>query len=63
MHGQIERALREAIRSGRLGHGAAVPSTRVLAGDLGVSRGVVVEAYDQLASSIDDLEGAYGDAQ
>jgi GntR family transcriptional regulator/MocR family aminotransferase len=48
MHGQIERALREAIRSGRLRHGGAVPSTRVLAGDLGVSRGVVVEAYDQL---------------
>lgn len=45
---QIERAFREAIRSQRLGPGSAVPSTRTLASDLGVSRGVVVQAYDQL---------------
>ena len=45
---QIERALRDATRSGRLPPGSAVPSTRVLARDLGVSRGVVVEAYEQL---------------
>lgn len=45
---QIERAFREAIRSQRLGPGCAVPSTRTLASDLGVSRGVVVQAYDQL---------------
>lgn len=45
---QIERAFRDAIRSQRLGPGSAVPSTRTLASDLGVSRGVVVQAYDQL---------------
>ena len=47
---QIERALREAARSGRLPAGALVPSTRVLARDLGVSRGVVVDAYEQLVA-------------
>lgn len=45
---QIERALREAARSGWLPGGALVPSSRVLARDLGVSRGVVVDAYEQL---------------
>jgi len=50
MHVQIERALRDAVRSGRLARGSAVPSTRTLAGDLGVSRGVIVEAYEQLVA-------------
>jgi GntR family transcriptional regulator/MocR family aminotransferase len=45
---QIEDGLREAIRSGRLSPGTALPSTRALAADLGVTRGVVVAAYDQL---------------
>jgi GntR family transcriptional regulator/MocR family aminotransferase len=48
MHQQIQQALREAIRARRVQPGAAVPSTRTLAADLGVSRGVVVQAYDQL---------------
>jgi GntR family transcriptional regulator/MocR family aminotransferase len=48
MHLQIQRALREAIRARRLRPGTTVPSTRTLADDLGVSRGVVVQAYDQL---------------
>ncbi len=48
MHRQILQALRDAIRERRLQPGEAVPSTRTLAADLGVSRGVVVEAYDQL---------------
>src|SRR5215510_9591792 len=48
IHVQVERALREAIRSGRLRLGMPLPSTRVLARDLGVSRGVIVEAYEQL---------------
>jgi GntR family transcriptional regulator/MocR family aminotransferase len=48
MHAQIGQALRQAIREGRLPAGTGVPSTRTLAGDLGVSRGVVVEAYEQL---------------
>jgi len=34
---------------GRLRAGTPLPATRLLAGDLGVSRGVVVEAYQRLA--------------
>jgi GntR family transcriptional regulator/MocR family aminotransferase len=45
---QIETSLRDSIRTGRLT--GALPPTRVLAADLGVSRGVVVEAYQQLAA-------------
>ncbi|MEV4558005.1 PLP-dependent aminotransferase family protein [Kitasatospora sp. NPDC049285] len=48
--GQLTRALREAVRDGRLAAGARLPATRVLAAELGVSRGVVVEAYEQLAA-------------
>jgi GntR family transcriptional regulator/MocR family aminotransferase len=48
IHIQVERALRKAIRSGLLRLGMPLPSTRVLARDLGVSRGVIVEAYEQL---------------
>ena len=40
--------LRTAIGSGRLGPGARLPATRLLAGELGVSRGVVVDAYQRL---------------
>ena len=47
---ELERSLREAIRTGRLRPGARLPSTRSLAVDLGVSRSVVVQAYDQLAA-------------
>jgi GntR family transcriptional regulator/MocR family aminotransferase len=44
----LESALRRAIRDRRLTHGTRLPSTRVLAHDLGVARGTVVEAYAQL---------------
>src|SRR5215468_8697396 len=50
LHRQIETSVREAIRAGRLPRGSTVPPSRVLAADLGVSRGVVVEAYQQLAA-------------
>ena len=50
LHRQIEAALRAGIRAGRLRVGAAVPPSRRLAGELGVSRGVVVEAYEQLVA-------------
>jgi len=50
LHSQIEASVRDAIRAGRLAAGAAMPPSRVLAVDLGVSRGVVVEAYQQLAA-------------
>jgi GntR family transcriptional regulator / MocR family aminotransferase len=58
---QLERALREAVRSGRLQAGVALPSTRVLAADLGVSRGLVVEAYEQLVAE-GYLKGVQGSA-
>ena len=47
---QIEDQLRQAIREGALRPDARVPSTRDLAGQLGVSRRVVVDAYAQLAA-------------
>jgi GntR family transcriptional regulator/MocR family aminotransferase len=47
---QIEEQLRDAVRFGRLTAGVALPSSRVLARELGVSRGVVVDAYAQLAA-------------
>ena len=50
LHEQLERSLRENIRRGRLPAGTRLPSTRALAGELGVSRGVVTEAYGQLGA-------------
>jgi GntR family transcriptional regulator/MocR family aminotransferase len=50
LHEQIERALRARIRSGSLSSDTRLPSTRALAQELGVSRGVVTEAYGQLAA-------------
>ena len=47
---QIEEQLRALIRSRDIETGAELPSTRVLAADLAVSRGVVVGAYVQLAA-------------
>jgi GntR family transcriptional regulator/MocR family aminotransferase len=46
----LERALRDAIRSGRLAPRARLPSTRVLATELHVARGTVKAAYDQLVA-------------
>ncbi len=45
---QLERELREAIRSGRLAAGERLPSSRALAAELGISRGLVLECYSQL---------------
>ncbi|HWK25846.1 MAG TPA: PLP-dependent aminotransferase family protein [Solirubrobacter sp.] len=47
---QVEDQLRAAIRSGRLVAGERLPASRTLAADLGVSRGVISEAYMQLAA-------------
>jgi len=44
----LENSLRAAIQERRLAAGTLLPSTRALAGDLGVARGTVVAAYDQL---------------
>lgn len=47
---QLIRGLRAAVQAGRLAAGSPLPATRVLASDLGVSRGLVVEAYQQLVA-------------
>ena len=66
LHVQLERQLREAARTGRLRPGAPLPSTRALATELGVARGVVSDAYTQLTAegylrpmSIPDLATTY----
>jgi GntR family transcriptional regulator/MocR family aminotransferase len=45
---QLEDRLRELVRDGTLLAGSRMPSSRALAGDLGVSRRLVVDAYAQL---------------
>src|SRR6266508_4773884 len=44
----LRRTLRDAIRMGALREGVRLPASRVLAQHLGVSRGVVSDAYGQL---------------
>ena len=44
----MERTLREAIQEGSLRAGVELPASRVLAADLGVSRGVATDAYAEL---------------
>jgi GntR family transcriptional regulator / MocR family aminotransferase len=44
----LERTLREAIREGSLRAGVELPASRVLAAELGVSRGVATDAYAEL---------------
>jgi GntR family transcriptional regulator/MocR family aminotransferase len=46
----LEDGLRTAIQARRLAAGTQLPSTRALAGDLGLARGTVVAAYDQLVA-------------
>jgi GntR family transcriptional regulator / MocR family aminotransferase len=48
LHMRLAAAIRTAIRDGRLPLGAALPPSRTLAADLGVSRWTVTEAYGQL---------------
>jgi GntR family transcriptional regulator / MocR family aminotransferase len=50
LRSQLEGSLRAAIRSGRLHDGERLPSSRELAHELGVSRGLVQECYRQLLS-------------
>jgi GntR family transcriptional regulator/MocR family aminotransferase len=61
LHRQIEASIRERIRSGALPAGIALPPTRALALELGVTRGVVVEAYAQLVAEgyLTSRSGAY----
>lgn len=46
----LQTALRDAVRSGRLAPGTRLPPSRELAADLGVSRGLVTDAYAQLTA-------------
>src|SRR5690348_14868761 len=46
----LESALRDAIRAGRLRPGTRLPSSRVLAADLGLARNTVAEVYSQLVA-------------
>jgi GntR family transcriptional regulator/MocR family aminotransferase len=48
--GGLEAGLRGAIRSGRLAPGTRLPSTRTLAGEIGLARGTVTAVYDQLTA-------------
>jgi GntR family transcriptional regulator / MocR family aminotransferase len=48
LRAQLERQVREAIRSGRLRTGERLPSSRELASELGLSRGLVQDCYAQL---------------
>jgi len=48
LRARVETALRDAIRSGLLAPGTRLPTSRALCAQLGVSRGVVVDAYAQL---------------
>src|SRR5262249_53120321 len=48
LRSQLEREVREAIRTGRLAAGERLPSSRALATELGISRGLVLECYSQL---------------
>lgn len=48
---RVSGAVVSALRDGTLGPGDALPPSRTLAADLGVSRAVVVDAYDELAAA------------
>jgi GntR family transcriptional regulator / MocR family aminotransferase len=50
LHRQIESSIKRRVTAGLLTPGTPLPATRGLAADLGVSRGVVVEAYEQLVA-------------
>jgi len=50
LRAQLEEQLRDAVRSGRLAADERLPSSRTLAGQLRLSRGVVQECYEQLVA-------------
>jgi len=58
---QLIHALREAVQSGDLQPGDPLPSSRELAQTLGVARGTIIEAYDQLlAEGVFDSQARTG---
>lgn len=50
LRARIEHELRDGIRTGLLAPGTLLPPSRTLSAQIGVSRGVVVEAYAQLTA-------------
>jgi GntR family transcriptional regulator/MocR family aminotransferase len=48
--GALYRALRDAVGHGRLAPGDRLPASRVLAGDLGISRTTVATVYERLVA-------------
>ncbi len=48
LYEQISRQIAQAIRQGKLGRGARLPSTRTMAHMLGISRNTVLLAYETL---------------
>ena len=56
---QLTSQLRSLIAAGRLAKGRALPSSRRLASDLGVSRNTVTYAFEQLAAE-GYLEASHG---
>ncbi|HEX4249420.1 MAG TPA: PLP-dependent aminotransferase family protein [Pseudonocardia sp.] len=50
LRAQLEHELRRAIQDGRIAAGTLLPPSRTLAGDLGIARSVVVQAYAQLVA-------------
>jgi GntR family transcriptional regulator/MocR family aminotransferase len=48
LHRQLYKALRALIQDDILRAGSELPSTRVLASDLGIARNTIIMAYDQL---------------
>ena len=59
LHRQLYQEVRQAILTGRLAPGSRLPSTRTLAGDLGLSRNTILTAFDQLCAE-GYLEGRSG---
>lgn len=60
LHEQLRAQLARAIASGALAEGARLPSTRTLAGDLGINRATAVEAYRRLEAEglVDRRQGS-----
>ncbi len=50
LHRQLYEGLREAVLSGRLSAGTRLPSSRLLASEVGVSRNTVMSAFLQLSA-------------
>src|ERR1700722_4423023 len=61
LRAQLEASLREAIRGGRLRAGERLPSSRELAREIGISRGMVQDCYGQLLAE-GDLTSRTGSA-